>query len=99
MCQLRASRYQRDDKFGLMKILQIDLNVKCFELIKHCIIVWDENCKFQYFATLDMKELMVWKCYRSFFFEVSWILVLVMTFEKTADLENAMVFVFAFVSS
>ena len=70
MCQLRASRYERDDIFGLKKILQIDLNVKYFELIERCI------------ATLDMNKLIFWKNCRSFFFEVSWILVLVMTFKK-----------------
>ena len=38
MCQMRASCYQGDDIFGLKKILQIDLNVKCFELIKRCVL-------------------------------------------------------------
>ena len=50
--------------------MQIHLNVKCFELIKRCI------------ATFDMNKLMFQKYYRSFYFEVSWISVLVMTFKK-----------------
>ena len=63
MCQMRASSYQGDDIFGLKKILQIDLDVKCFELIKSCIIVYVIGLRFlnwkiiRCIATLDMNKL------------------------------------------
>ena len=47
MCQPRAARYQKDDIYDLKKILQIAWNVKCFELIKRCIIVYVVGLRFQ----------------------------------------------------
>ena len=79
---MNTNLHMSNHKFHASNKIELNLTKSLFLSMKsRTLFIWYNNC-YRIIATFDMNKLMFQKYCRSFYFEVSWILVLVMTFKK-----------------